>query len=64
MRCSASSNTYLELLAADGDGPIADWVRATLEGDGEGLAALAFGAASLDDAHTCDSPRRAWCPRR
>jgi catechol 2,3-dioxygenase-like lactoylglutathione lyase family enzyme len=43
-------NTYLELLARDGDGPVSRIVGERLERDGEGLLALAFGT---DDADRC-----------
>ncbi len=36
------SNTYLELLAPNGDGPIGDALRARIADRGEGLAGLAF----------------------
>jgi len=44
------SNTYLELLAPAGKGPLADLLRARLESHGEGLVALALGT---DDATAC-----------
>src|SRR5512139_3521110 len=37
------ANTYLELLAPDGDGLVADTLRAYLDERGEGPLALAFG---------------------
>lgn len=40
-------NAYVELLAARGDGPLGELVRHRLEGDGEGLAALAFGTRDV-----------------
>jgi catechol 2,3-dioxygenase-like lactoylglutathione lyase family enzyme len=40
-------NTYLELLAPDGDGPVAERLRERLDTAGEGLLGLAFGT---DDA--------------
>jgi catechol 2,3-dioxygenase-like lactoylglutathione lyase family enzyme len=43
-------NTYLELLAPAGDGPIARVLAERLEREGEGLFALAFGT---DDALKC-----------
>jgi catechol 2,3-dioxygenase-like lactoylglutathione lyase family enzyme len=43
-------NTYLELLAPAGDGPVARIVAERLDREGEGLFALAFGT---DDAAKC-----------
>ncbi len=43
-------NTYLELLAPSGSGPIGDALRAQLAEHGEGPVALAFGT---DDAEAC-----------
>jgi len=43
-------NTYLELLAPGGSGPVGDALRARLDAHGEGPVALAFGTA---DAHAC-----------
>jgi len=43
-------NTYLELLAPDGPGPVGDSLRGWLEARGEGLLGLAFGC---DDADAC-----------
>jgi catechol 2,3-dioxygenase-like lactoylglutathione lyase family enzyme len=43
-------NTYLELLAATGDGPLASHVRAWLDESGEGPLALAFGTEDVDAA--------------
>lgn len=37
------SNSYLELLAPTGVGPVADGIRARLDAEGEGLVGLAFG---------------------
>ena len=47
-------NTYLELLAAEGDGPTGDALRGFLEARGEALVGLAFGTP---DAKAC---RSAW----
>ena len=41
-------NTYVELLAATGDGPLASHVRAWIDERGEGPLALAFGTEDLD----------------
>ena len=43
-------NTYLELLAPDGAGPVGDALRGWLERNGEGPVGLAFGT---DDAEAC-----------
>jgi catechol 2,3-dioxygenase-like lactoylglutathione lyase family enzyme len=43
-------NTYLELLAPVGEGPVAERVERRLAGEGEGLFALALGT---DDASEC-----------
>ena len=46
-------STYLELLAPQGDGPIAQWLNGRLDAEGEGVAGLAFGtpeAAACYDA--------------
>jgi len=43
-------NTYLELLAPDGPGPVGDALRGWLEARGEGLLGLAFGC---NDAEAC-----------
>lgn len=40
-------NTYIELLASNGSGPMADWLQERLGDVGEGICALAFGT---DDA--------------
>jgi catechol 2,3-dioxygenase-like lactoylglutathione lyase family enzyme len=44
-------NTYLELLAPMGTGPVADLLGARLARDGEGLVGLAFGTADADACH-------------
>lgn len=41
-------NTYIELLAADDDGPVASILRAHLAVAGEGLFAVAFGTDDVD----------------
>ncbi len=41
-------NTYLELLAPSGSGPIGDGLRSILEHRGEGLVGLAFATEDLD----------------
>jgi catechol 2,3-dioxygenase-like lactoylglutathione lyase family enzyme len=41
-------NTYLELLAPDGAGPVGDGLRSRLSQEGEGLAGLAFGTPDAD----------------
>ena len=43
-------NTYLELLAPAGEGPLASHLRAWLDGHGEGPFALAFGTDDADAA--------------
>jgi len=43
-------NTYVELLAATSEGPLASYVRAWLDERGEGPFALAFGTADVDAA--------------
>ncbi len=43
-------NTYLELLAAQGEGPLGSAIQGFLDAQGEGLVALAFGT---DDAEAC-----------
>jgi catechol 2,3-dioxygenase-like lactoylglutathione lyase family enzyme len=50
-------NTYLELLAPAGPGPVAEALQAWLEGRGEGPVGLAFGT---DDAEAC----RTWLAER
>lgn len=45
-------NTYIELLAAEGEGPIAALVQAELAARGEGAFGLAFATADADAAHT------------
>ena len=44
------SNTYIELLAPDGDGPVADRLRADLAESGPGLYGLALSTADADGA--------------
>ena len=44
-------NTYLELLAPEGDGPGADALRARLDARGEGLVGLVFGASDIEGVH-------------
>ena len=44
-------NTYVELLAATGEGATAAMVEARLASHGEGLVALAFGTADADACH-------------
>jgi len=46
------SNTYVELLAPEGDGAVADGLRARLREKGPGLHALAFGTRDADAAAT------------
>jgi len=41
-------NTYLEFVAATGEGLFADMIRQKLETDGEGLIGLAFGTVNAD----------------
>ncbi|MBW2231199.1 MAG: VOC family protein [Deltaproteobacteria bacterium] len=43
-------NTYVELLAPDGEGPVADGLRARLSERGPGLHALALGTEDADEA--------------
>ncbi|HYB98957.1 MAG TPA: VOC family protein [Candidatus Limnocylindrales bacterium] len=43
-------NTYLELLAPDGEGPLGEMLQDWIDVRGEGLLGLAFGT---EDAHTC-----------
>ena len=50
-------NTYLELLAPQGDGPVAEQLRGRLDQEGEGLVGLAFGTADADACY------RAWTQR-
>ena len=45
-------NTYIELLTADGEGPVADQVRAALRSGGEGPFGLAFRTPDAEAAHT------------
>ena len=45
------SNTYVELLAPDGDAPFADFLRDHLEAHGEGPLAIAFGTDDASAAH-------------
>lgn len=51
------ANTTIELLAPEGEGPIATLLRARLEAAGEGLFRLDFGTAHLDAV--CDSLKTA-----
>ncbi len=44
-------NTYLELLAPEGEGPTADLLRARLDSHGEGPLGLAFATPDADAAH-------------
>lgn len=44
------ANTYIELLAPDGDGPVADRLRADLAESGPGLYGLALGTPDADAA--------------
>ena len=44
------SNTYIELLAPDGEGPVADRLRADLAESGPGLYGLALGTTDADAA--------------
>lgn len=44
-------NTYVELLAPEGEGPIGNALRTRLSGEGEGLAGLAFGTSDADACH-------------
>ena len=44
-------NTYVELLAPEGEGPIGDALRTRLSVEGEGLAGLAFGTSDADTCH-------------
>src|SRR5262245_44679735 len=48
-------NTYIELLAVQGEGPMADWLQERLNGGHEGLCAVAFGT---DDAASITSVLR------
>lgn len=41
-------NTYVELLAPDGEGPFAGLLRARLEAEGEGMIGLSFGTSDLE----------------
>lgn len=41
-------NTYIELLAPAGEGPLADLLRHRLDASGEGMLGLAFATAALD----------------
>ncbi|MFZ4120347.1 MAG: VOC family protein [Caulobacterales bacterium] len=41
----------IELMAPDGDGPVADRLRAVLDASGEGLASLAFATDDMDATH-------------
>lgn len=50
------SNTYIELLAPAGDGPVADALRERLAAEGEGLHWLAFGT---DDAEAARAELKA-----
>lgn len=45
------SNTSLELMAPDGEGPAADRLRDILENEGPGLKSLAFGTDEIGNAH-------------
>ncbi len=44
-------NTSLELMAPEGDGPVADRLREIIETEGPGLKTLAFGTADIETAH-------------
>jgi catechol 2,3-dioxygenase-like lactoylglutathione lyase family enzyme len=44
-------NTYLELIAVQGDGPTAQLLRSRLDAHGEGLVGLAFATRDADAAH-------------
>jgi catechol 2,3-dioxygenase-like lactoylglutathione lyase family enzyme len=44
-------NTYLELIAVQGDGPTAQLLRSRLDTHGEGLVGLAFATRDADAAH-------------
>ncbi|MEQ3649853.1 VOC family protein [Hyphomonas sp.] len=44
-------NTSLELMAPDGEGPVADRLREIISGEGPGLKSLAFGTADISAAH-------------
>lgn len=45
------ANTSLELMAPEGDGPVADRLREIIEVEGPGLKSLAFGTGDIADAH-------------
>jgi catechol 2,3-dioxygenase-like lactoylglutathione lyase family enzyme len=45
-------NTYVELLAPRGEGPLADLLRMRLGSEGEGLAGLAFATDDLESCRT------------
>jgi catechol 2,3-dioxygenase-like lactoylglutathione lyase family enzyme len=51
------ANTYLELLAPVGPGPLADALRARLDAFGDGLVALAFGTADAGAARAALAAR-------
>jgi catechol 2,3-dioxygenase-like lactoylglutathione lyase family enzyme len=55
------NNTYVELLAPRGEGPLAGLLRARLESDGEGLVGLAFATDDLDACRTA-LEERAFAP--
>ena len=44
-------NTSLELMAPEGDGPVADRLREIIEAEGPGLKSLAFATADIETAH-------------